>query len=397
MDSSVEQFATDQHATNLTGAGADFVQLGVTQETARREFVDVAVAAENLDRVEGHLCGALGAVEDHPRRILARGFPTFASLGHRVEVSAAGVELGVHVGDFALDQLEFADALAELFAIVDVRHDQVHARLHDPGRAARQHDALVIEAAHQHFHAAIEHAEDVFLRHFDVIEEQLAGVRTAHAELVELVAAAEAFGVALNDECGDAVGAFFQVSLGVDHVGVGVGAVGDPGFAAVEHVLVTALVGAQFHRHHVGTGVRLAHGQGADVLAADQFGQVFGFLFVIAVAVDLVDAEVGMRAVGQRHRGRATADFFHDHHVGQVTQAGTAVLFRHGDAKQAHVTEFAPQVSGEQVVDVDLSRARGDLFGDEGLNLIAQHVDGFTEGKVQGWIAHGAPFGFFVG
>ncbi|MNE92381.1 hypothetical protein D3C80_1900970 [compost metagenome] len=66
--------------------------------------------------------------------------------------------------------------------------------------------------------------------------------------------------------------------------------------------MVAALFGAQFHRHHVGTGIRLAHGQGADVLAADQFWQVFGFLFVSAVAVDLVDAEVGMRAVGQCHR-----------------------------------------------------------------------------------------------
>ncbi|MNY19367.1 hypothetical protein D3C86_1527970 [compost metagenome] len=133
------------------------------------------------------------------------------------------------------------------------------------------------------------------------------------------------------------------------------------------------------------------------MLAADQLRQVFGFLFVVAVAVDLVDAEVGVGAVGQRHRGRATADFFHYHHVGQIAEASTAVLFRNGDAQQAHVAEFAPQVGGEQVVDVDLSGARGDLLGDEGLNLIAQHVDGFTEGKVQGWVAHGSPFGFLLG
>ncbi|MNE19121.1 hypothetical protein D3C80_1121900 [compost metagenome] len=193
------------------------------------------------------------------------------------------------------------------------------------------------------------------------------------------------------------MGALFQVGLGVDHVGVGVRTVGDPGLAAVEHVVVATLVGAQFHRDHVGTGIRFAHGQGADVLAADQLGQVLGFLFVVAVAVDLVDAEVGVGAIGQGHRGRAAADFFHGDHVSQVTQASAAVLFRHGNAQQAHVAEFAPQVGGEQVVDVDLSGARGDLLGDEGLNLIAQHVDGFTEGKVQGWIAHGSPFGFFVG
>ena len=182
---------------------------------------------------------------------------------------------------------------------MDVRDDQVHTGLHDAGRATGQHHSLVVEAAHQDFYAAVEGAQDVFFRDLDVIEEQLAGIGAAHAELVELVAAAEAFPVALDDEGGDAVGAFFQVGLGVDHVGVGVRAVGDPGLAAVEHVLVATFIGAKFHRYHVGTGVRLAHGQRANVLAADQLGQVLELLLVIAVAVDLVDAEVGVRTVGQ--------------------------------------------------------------------------------------------------
>ncbi|MOA32446.1 hypothetical protein D3C78_1536660 [compost metagenome] len=67
--------------------------------------------------------------------------------------------------------------------------------------------------------------------------------------------------------------------------------------------MVAALFRAQFHRHHVGTGIGLAHGQGADVLAADQLGQVLELLLMGAVAVDLVDAQVGVGAVGQRHRG----------------------------------------------------------------------------------------------
>ncbi len=67
---------------------------------------------------------------------------------------------------------------------------------------------------------------------------------SAHAQLVELVAAAEAFRVALDDKRGDAMGAFFQVGLGVDHIGVGIGAVGDPGLAAIEHVYAATLVGA---------------------------------------------------------------------------------------------------------------------------------------------------------
>ncbi len=125
------------------------------------------------------------------------------------------------------------------------------------------------------------------------------------------------------------------------------------------------------------------------MFAADQFGQVLELLCVVTVAVDLIHTEIGVSAVGQRHRCRATADFFHGHHMRQVTQAGAAVLFRHSDAEQAHVTEFAPQVGGEQVVAVDLRRARCDLFGHEGLHLVAQHVDGFAEGEVQGRVTHG--------
>jgi hypothetical protein len=98
-----------------------------SQQAAGREFVDVAVAAEDLDRLQGHLRGAFGGVQDHPGGVLAGGLAAVAGLGHGIQVGAAGVELGVHVGDLALDQLELADALAELLAVVDVGHDQVHA------------------------------------------------------------------------------------------------------------------------------------------------------------------------------------------------------------------------------------------------------------------------------
>ncbi|MNO77088.1 hypothetical protein D3C76_681860 [compost metagenome] len=271
---------------------------------------------------------------------------------------------------------------------MDVRNDHVHARLHDADRAAGEDHALVVQAAHQHLNAAVQFAEDVLFRHFDVVEEQLAGVRAAHAQLVELVAAAETFPVALDDERGDAVRALFRLGLGVDHVGVGVGTVGDPGLAAVEHVAVALLLGAQLHGDDVGAGVRLAHRQRADVLAADQPGQVFGFLLLGAVALDLVDAEVGVRTVGQRHRSRTAADLFHGDHVRQVAQRRAAEFLFHGDAEQAHVTELLPHVHGEGVFRVDLRGARRQLGGDEAADLVAQHVDGFAEAEVEGRIAH---------
>lgn len=43
------ELASDQQPLNLGGAFADFAQLGVAQETLRREILDVSVAAMDLD------------------------------------------------------------------------------------------------------------------------------------------------------------------------------------------------------------------------------------------------------------------------------------------------------------------------------------------------------------
>src|SRR5690606_23030492 len=100
-----------------------------------------------------------------------------------------------------------------------------------------------------------------------------------------------------DDEGGDAPLAGLGVGLGIDHQGVGVGPVGDPHLGAVEHVAVAALFGAQPHADDVRARAGFAHGQGADLFARNQAGQVFLFLGFGAVAVDLVDAQIRVRAV----------------------------------------------------------------------------------------------------
>ncbi len=190
------------------------------------------------------------------------------------------------------------------------------------------------------------------------------------------------------------MGSLVQVGLGVDHVGVGVRAVGDPGLAAVEHEAIALAVGAQLHRHHVGASIGLAHGQRADVFTGDQLGQVFRLLLRRAVAVYLIDAQVRMRAVGQPHRGRAAADFFERDDVGQVAHAGAAVFLVYGDTEQAHVAELAPHVAGKEVVAVDGFGAGRQFVGHETAHLVAEHVDGFTEGEVEAGVVHVPPVRF---
>src|SRR3546814_8450570 len=51
----------------------------------------------------------------------------------------------VHVGELALHQLELADRLTELLALVHVRHHRVETGRHDAERTAGQHHAFVVE------------------------------------------------------------------------------------------------------------------------------------------------------------------------------------------------------------------------------------------------------------
>src|SRR3954462_11233630 len=200
-----EQLSPDEHAPDLAGAGADLVQLGVAPQPPDRVVVDVAVAPQDLDAFAGHPGGLLRAPQDHGGAVLAHLPHVLAAelvqvLAHRVAEGARRLQHRVHVGDLALDQLELADALAELLAVVDVRDHAVHHGLHDPDRPGRQYGTLVVEAAHENLGPAVEGAENVIRRHFDVPEHELAGVAAAHAQLVQLLRDGETLHALLDQE-----------------------------------------------------------------------------------------------------------------------------------------------------------------------------------------------------
>src|SRR6185437_3898739 len=194
-----EELAADQHAADLRRAGADLVELGVAPQTPGRELVDVAVAAETLNRLAGHPRRLLGRMENRAGGILARRLAAVARLADRVDVGAAGVHRRVHVGELALHQLELADRLAELPALVQVWQHRVEACRHDAERAAGEHRTLVVEPAHQHVDAAAHSAEHIGVGNEAIVEHELAGVGAAHAELVEFLRSRETLHALLDD------------------------------------------------------------------------------------------------------------------------------------------------------------------------------------------------------
>ncbi len=346
-----------------------------------------------MDGFEGHPGGAFGGVEDGAGGVFAGGFALVAGFGDGVDIGAAGAEGDVHIGEFALDELEFADFLAELFALMDVGNDDIEGGLHDAEGSAGEDGALVIEAAHQDVDAAPEAAEDVLFGDGAIFEDEFAGVGAAHAELVEFLGAGEAGEGFFDDEGGDAARAGGLIGFGVDDQGIGVGAVGNPHFGAVEDVGVAVFFGAQAHGDDIRAGVGFAHGEGADGGAIEQGGQVFLLLGFGAVEVDLVDAEIGVRAVGQADGGGGAGDFFHGDGVGEVAHAGPAILFGHGDAEQADGAEFLPEIGGEIVIAIDGGGAGGDFGGGEAADGVAQGFDFRAEVKIEHGLAIGEHFG----
>ena len=179
--------------------------------------------------------------------------------GNGIGKRASCLQHGIHICHFALYELELTNALAKLFAVMDIRNDVVHDRLHDAQRSAAQHRTFVVETAHQHFGAVVQAPQNVVFRHFDVVEHQFACVAAAHAQLVEFLCDAETLHAFFNQESGDTTGAELGFGFGIDHQSVGVRAVGDPHLAAIENVVAAFVLGFELHADDVAAGIGFGH------------------------------------------------------------------------------------------------------------------------------------------
>ncbi len=119
------------------------------------------------------------------------------------------------------------------------------------------------------------------------------------------------------------------------------------------------------------------------MLAGNQPRQVAALLLVGAEAPQLVDAEIGMRAVGEADGARDAADLFHGDDVLEVAEAEAAVFLGHGHAEQAHFPEFGPEFARKAVAAVDLVGDRRNAAQGELADGLAQLVDARTQLEVE--------------
>src|SRR5262249_8219433 len=157
-----------------------------------------------------------------------------AERGRAVGEQPRGVDLRGHLRDLELDGLEVRDHVAELLALARVAHRGLERRLGDAHGERGDADPPAVEDAEGVHEAATLLAEEGLRGHAAVLEDELGGVGRAYAELVLLLARAEALRPALDDEGGDALLALALVRHGHHHRGVGDAAVRDEGLRAVQ-------------------------------------------------------------------------------------------------------------------------------------------------------------------
>ncbi len=119
------------------------------------------------------------------------------------------------------------------------------------------------------------------------------------------------------------------------------------------------------------------------MLARYQLRQVARLLPVAAPAPDLVDAQVGMRAVAEADRGRRADYLLHRHHVFEVAEPEAAILLLDGDAVQPERAHLGPERAGKTVARVDLRGQRRDAVRGEARRRVADRVRGLAQRELK--------------
>ena len=113
--------------------------------------------------------------------------------------------------------MKAADGLAELFALSQIRHDRIQTGSHDPRADARKYDTLVVQTGHQNSNATSFFPKHVLKRDFDILENKLCRIRSAHAQLIKMRTGGETDHLTLDDERRDAMRTRIWVRLGIDN------------------------------------------------------------------------------------------------------------------------------------------------------------------------------------
>src|SRR3954452_11224165 len=289
------QGAADDEALDLAGALEDRVELGVPVPLLHGEVLDVAPPAERLDRLLARAHADLRGLELGHRALgVLEGLSLRRHPGGAPRQQPGAVDVRGQVGERERDALVLDDRLAEGLARHRVVACELQRGTSDPDGLRGHHRARALEGSQRGRAAALHRggraallggarrrrlralgltalgdpllepllaAHQLVGRHAAVLEDDLAGVRRAAAQLVELAQQRQARRALRHHE--DALPAVPGVGIDSrdDDVDVGDAAVADEDLLAVDDPVAAVLAGARLDRAHVAAAARLGHRQ----------------------------------------------------------------------------------------------------------------------------------------
>ncbi len=155
-----------------------------------------------------------------------------------VKEGAGGFEIGVHVGEHPLDRLEFADGSAEGFAGAGVFHRFVEGAFGEADSLRSDADASRVESGERNAQALTFFSEAVFAWDDAIVQKNFDRGGGALAHFVFVAADFETGEGGLDQEGGNSLPGELGTGFGENEVDTGSGTIGDPGFGAVENVVI---------------------------------------------------------------------------------------------------------------------------------------------------------------
>ena len=163
----------DDHPLDLVGPLIDRGDLGVAVHALHIHALEVAGAAVDLQGVVGHLQRDIGGVLLGHGGLHAVGLVALLQVGGGIDQQPGATELGGHVGQLKGDRLLEANGFSELYPLLGVLHCGLVSPLGDAQRLGRNADPPAVQGGHGDLEAVALPAQQVFLGHLYIVEDQL--------------------------------------------------------------------------------------------------------------------------------------------------------------------------------------------------------------------------------
>lgn len=125
------QLSGDEQTLNFGSTFTDFAKFSIAQETLSREINDIAVSTVDLHTLVSYFGSHFRSIKLGLRAFQGNALVVIFEPGSMIEHEPGSANRSSHVGQVVLNGLEFADGLAESFALLGVGQGSIESGLSD--------------------------------------------------------------------------------------------------------------------------------------------------------------------------------------------------------------------------------------------------------------------------